>query len=36
MKTLTQKNFKTSDAVTWFLIVLYPAIIMGIVFLSVV
>ena len=36
MKTLTQKNLKASDAVTWFLVVLYPAIIMGIVFLSVI
>ena len=36
MKTLTQKNLKASDAVTWLLIVLYPSIIIGIVFLAVV
>ena len=34
MKALIKKNLKASEAVTWFLMILYPAIIMAIVFLS--
>jgi len=34
MKALIKKNLKASEAVTWFLMILYPAIIMVIVFFS--
>ena len=34
MNTQIKKNIKASEAVTWFLMILYPAIIMAIVFLS--
>jgi hypothetical protein len=36
MKTITHKNLKASDTITWMMMILYPAIILGIVFLSVV
>jgi len=34
MKTLTKNNQKISDTITWFLMILYPASIMVVVFLT--
>jgi hypothetical protein len=36
MKTFTKKNQTISDIMTWFLMILYPATIMVVVFLSLV